>query len=178
MKYRKEVVSEICQAIREGATKEEAAKRAGIHRDTLFEWQKRKGDFSDALKQAEAEYTQSVVADLERSLIQRAKGYTVTETKTDYTTDKNGNVVIQKQTETTKTFAADTGAMIFALSNLSPEKWQNKQKVETTEIKAEGEKEQYNFADVPEDVLFAMADKMQDAEFDREKKRREGDGNG
>jgi transposase len=56
-----EVSRVICVAIRSGHYREVAAKRAGIHRDTLHTWERRGetgeepyAEFSDAIKKAEA----------------------------------------------------------------------------------------------------------------------------
>ena len=58
--------------------------------------------------------------------------------------------------------------MIFALTNVAPDKWVNKQKVETQETKATGDKtHEYHFEDLPEDLLFGIADKLQQGEYNR-----------
>jgi hypothetical protein len=53
-KYTPEVVKLICQMISRGLNYCQAADAAGIHRDTLHEWERQKPAFSDALKRAKA----------------------------------------------------------------------------------------------------------------------------
>lgn len=53
-KYTPETVKVICQMISRGLNYCQAADAAGIHRDTLNEWERRKPGFSDALKGAKA----------------------------------------------------------------------------------------------------------------------------
>lgn len=98
----------------------------------------------------------------------RAMGYEVTETETEYVSDANGNPKIKSQKSKVKHIQPDTGALIFALTNVAPEKWVNKQKVETQELKASGDSShEYCFEDLPEDILFGIADKLQAGEYER-----------
>jgi hypothetical protein len=54
-KYTPELVEWICQALRLGATRRDAAAVARIHRDTFYQWLKEKPEFPEAVKKAEAE---------------------------------------------------------------------------------------------------------------------------
>lgn len=54
-KFTQARVDAICESIKLGATYELAARAAGIHPDTLTEWRKNKPDFSESLKEAEAQ---------------------------------------------------------------------------------------------------------------------------
>ena len=104
----------------------------------------------------------------------RAMGYEVTETETEYVSDANGKPKIKSQKSKVKHIQPDTGALIFALTNVAPKKWVNKQKVETQEAKAtEGQTHEYCFKDLPEDILFDIADKLQAGEYERIQKERE-----
>lgn len=53
-KYTLEIVKLICDMIGRGLNYCQAADAAGIHRDTLHEWERQKSAFSDALKRAKA----------------------------------------------------------------------------------------------------------------------------
>ena len=64
---------------------------------------------------------------MEQSLWKRAAGYEVEEVKNEYRILKDGSKVLVKSREITKHFPPDTGALIFALTNLAPENWKNKQ---------------------------------------------------
>lgn len=103
----------------------------------------------------------------------RAMGYEVTETETEYVSDANGNPKIKSQKSKVKHIQPDTGALIFALTNVTPEKWVNKQKVETQETKETKEQtHEYCFEDLPENILFEIADKLQAGEYERIQKER------
>jgi len=54
MKYGKERVEKITQALSDGQGRVRACKIAGIHYDTFTEWMRRKPEFSEAVKKAEA----------------------------------------------------------------------------------------------------------------------------
>ena len=60
------------------------------------------------------------------SLAKSAKGYSYVKRKTEYTSDKNGNPVIKKQTTEDVDVQPNVGAAIFLLTNIAPERWQNK----------------------------------------------------
>ena len=54
-KFSPPVVKTICDMISRGLNYSQAAEAAGIHRDTLNEWERKFPDFSDALKKAKAQ---------------------------------------------------------------------------------------------------------------------------
>ena len=76
---------------------------------------------------ARKEFRETIVQTLEQSLWKRASGYEVEEVKNEYRTLKDGGKVLVKSSKTTKHFPPDTGALIFALTNLDPENWKNRQ---------------------------------------------------
>ena len=61
---------------------------------------------------------------------------------------------------------------MFALSNLAPEKWKNRQQVQNEDItgKPKDEPQEYHFEGVPDDVMFNIADAMQDSRAEQERK--------
>lgn len=126
-KYNKQTVETICSYIRDGDSKKLACKRAGIGESTFYEWMQGKTEFAESIKKAEAEFTATITGKLEASLWKRATGYEVTETETEYFTDKEGNQRIKSQKKKVKHIQPDTGALIFALTNVAPDKWKNKQ---------------------------------------------------
>ena len=123
----------LLEEIGHGSTIKDACKVAGINKSTFFEWQNKYKEFADLVKKAQEEHRENIVSELEKSLIKKANGFKVTETKTEYAAI-NGRPSIVKQTKTEKEFAPDTAALVFALSNLAPEKWQNKQKQKENEV--------------------------------------------
>ena len=175
-KYDKELVDKLCAYIREGDSQHLACKKAGIGKSAFHEWLNEKPEFAESIKKAKEDFQATIVGKLEATLWKRAMGYEVTETETEFVSDANGNPRIKTKKSKVKHIQPDTGALIFALTNVAPEKWVNKQKVETQEIKKEADNERaYHFEDLPEDVLFDIADKLQTAEFDRIQREKNGE---
>lgn len=166
MKYCDEIVERICERIRQGDSNLLACKAVGINPDTFYDWKKEKPDFCEQIKKARDEFQATITNRLEATLWKRAMGYEVSETETEYTTDKNGTRRIKAQKTKTKQIQPDTAALIFALTNVAPNKWVNKQKVETSNVEAEPTHD-YHFEDLPQDELAQLADKMQEAEHKR-----------
>lgn len=169
-KYNKQTVEAICSYIRDGDSQKLACKKAGIGDSTFHDWIKAKQEFAERIKKAKEEFQATITGKLEATLWKRAMGYEVTETETEYVSDANGNPKIKSQKSKVKHIQPDTGALIFALTNVAPEKWVNKQKVETNETKVQTH--EYCFEDLPEDILFDIADKLQAGEYERIQKER------
>lgn len=166
MKYSEELTNEICQYLREGDSQKVAAMKAGIAEDTFYEWMNTKPEFSESVKKAKEEFRATIVGKLEASLFKRATGYEFTETEIKYVSDKNGEPRIKGQKTKKKHIVPDTGALIFALSNLAPEKWVNKQRVDTREISKEESELIASLEKVPKEVLCDIADLLQDADVE------------
>lgn len=161
-KYTPERVAIIVNARRNGETYDIAAKRAGITTTLLYRWKNQYVDFFEQLKKAEAEHEKRYINDLlasaKRSLGDLVRGFDVEETKTEYGNDANGNPRIVKQTNTTKHIAPNPTAIIFALTNLDPETWKNRQ---TTDVNGKVETEtktDVSLANVPDDLLAKVID--------------------
>jgi hypothetical protein len=122
-----DVKDDIISCIREGDSNILACKKVGISKSTFYEWLESYPDFSASLKKARKEFRETIVQTLEQSLWKRAAGYEVEEVKNEYRTLKDGSKVLVKSSKITKHFPPDTGALIFALTNLDPENWKNKQ---------------------------------------------------
>lgn len=122
-----DVKDDIISYIREGDSNILACKKVGISKSTFYEWLESYPDFSDSLKKARKEFRETIVQTLEQSLWKRAAGYEIEESKNEYRTLKDGSKVLVKSSKITKHFPPDTGALIFALTNLDPENWKNKQ---------------------------------------------------
>ena len=122
-----DVKDDIISYIREGASNILACKKVGISKETFYTWINDKPDFSDSLKKARKEFRETIVQTLEQSLWKRAAGYEIEESKNEYRTLKDGGEVLVKSSKITKHFPPDTGALIFALTNLDPENWKNRQ---------------------------------------------------
>lgn len=122
-----DVKVDIISYIREGDSNILACKKVGISKSTFYEWLESYPDFSDSLKKARKEFRETIVQTLEQSLWKRAAGYEIEESKNEYRTLKDGSKVLVKSSKITKHFPPDTGALIFALTNLDPENWKNRQ---------------------------------------------------
>lgn len=107
---------------RDGLTFEQIASNMGIRRSTLHEWAKKYPDISDALKKGR----EVVIRELENSLIKRAKGYEFDEET--YECNEEGAMVLTRRVK--KTMVPDTTALIFALKNMSPDKWRDKRETQ------------------------------------------------
>lgn len=108
-----------------GATLISLCRHFGISDRTFQRWIKRK-DFADAINSAKQHFADNLERDLVASLAKSAKGYSYVKRKTEYTSDKNGNPVIKKQTTEDVDVQPNVGAAIFLLTNIAPERWQNK----------------------------------------------------
>lgn len=108
-----------------GALLKDFCREMDITTETYYQWMK-VSDFSDAIKKAKEIYRSSLEKRVVNSLVNTALGYDVEETRTDYVMAKDGNPVIKKQTRTKKHVQPNTGAAIFLLTNIAPDKWKNK----------------------------------------------------
>lgn len=169
MKYSRDIIERLCAQIAQGELIKNACKLVGITETTFFEWQNTKPEFAEAIKKARQDFNDTIVGRLEASLWKKATGYDFEEVKTIFGKDAEGNPRILKQEKTKKHYSPDTAALIFALTNLAPDKWVNHQRVDTKAVDTEVGPN-YAFADLPKDVLFDIADKLQEAAFEKEKK--------
>ena len=135
MKYDDETIKGLIESLKNGDTVEKAVAKVGITKTTFYEWLQDpdKADFADAIKNAQEEFRINIVGQLEHSLWDRARGFDFEEQHTKYATDAKTKQVYVKEQITKKTHVVqDTGALVFALTNLAPDKWKNKQNIEAT----------------------------------------------
>lgn len=124
-------VNSIIEALKEGENAKTACEMAGIVEDTYYRWLKEHTEFYESVKKAKEYANEQRLEKLEASLYKRATGYVTKEKRTDLMPNPvGGNPIIVKQVVTEKEVPADTAALIFALSNLSPERWKNKMNTE------------------------------------------------
>lgn len=110
---------------RNGLTDEQIAKNLGIAYSTFREYKNKYSALSAALKKGK----EVVDYEVENALLKRALGY-----EYDEITYENGEEVKR----VTKQVAPDTTAQIFWLKNRKPDKWRDKQVIEsnnTVEVK-------------------------------------------
>ncbi len=140
-KYSKKIVERITELIRSDSyTIAEICQNVGLSKDTYYRWLKEKSDFSDAIKKAQEEFDEFLVAEAKKSMIKKVRGYTVNEEKTIYANktefDDEGNPinkpVIKEKTIIKKHFQPDPAMIIFALTNKASDEYKNKQVNELT----------------------------------------------
>lgn len=132
-KLTQQLTADITQWVREnglvecgGATLISLCRHFGISDRTFHRWCKR-NDFAEAIAEAKKFFADHLERDLVQSLAKAAKGYNYVKRKTEYTSDKNGNPVVKKQTTEDVDVQPNVGAAIFLLTNIAPERWVNKQ---------------------------------------------------
>ena len=136
MKFNKEKIQECADWVRlnglmdyGGATLKSFCEAMDIDKQTYFNWLK-DSTFSTAIKTAKDEFKANQEKRLVGSLMESALGYDVTETRNEFAADEHGNKRIRKQIQTKKHIAPNTGAAIFLLTNIAPDKWKNKMNTE------------------------------------------------
>lgn len=134
---------------------------------TYYNWQN--GDyelslsFSNAIKKAKEEFKDNLVKDLVISLAKSAKGYTWKKTKTQYK-NVGGKPQIVSQTTEDVNVPPNVGAAIFLLTNIAPDKWQNRQYIDSretkeTKIRVDADAEILN--EIPTEVLADITESLQ-----------------
>ena len=105
-----------------GLSEEEIAQRLGIGCRTLKKYK----EGHEELREILCTDREQIIAKVEKSLVKRAMGYKYTEEKI---VDKGDKV---EKTTTIKEMAPDLNAILILLKTYSPEKWNDKLKVENT----------------------------------------------
>ena len=174
MKYTKEVKKIIFDAIANGDTQLQACAKANIKEKTFYQWKAQKSEFAQLVKKAHDKYHEELEYKLENALWKKATGFTETEQETEYIQDKEGNLVVRKRKMREKHYSPDTAALIFALCNISPHKWKNRQSLQSEDITGKEQEEltEYHFEGISEDLLFDVADALQDTKEREEKELR------
>lgn len=112
---------------RDGLSNEQIAHNIGINQDTLYEWQKRFPEFSEAIKKGK----EVVDREVENALLKRALGYEYDEVTQEPVTDKDTGITEMRVTKrVTKQIVPDVTAQIFWLKNRKPEEFRDKRDVE------------------------------------------------
>jgi len=122
---------------RDGLTDEQIAKNIGIRAGTLYEWQNRFPEFSEALKKGK----EVVDREVENALLKKALGYTVEVQKAlkikrvEYD-PRTGRKVAEYEEIVPGVeevhVPADTTAQIFWLKNRKPHEWRDRRNLEVT----------------------------------------------
>lgn len=116
----------VLQFVSEGYTLAASARLAGISYSTLNDWRKTRAHFDQQVKDARAAYISTLQEEVELSLYQRAKGLSVTTEQIDFEISPEGEEIVTHRRRTIKQIPPDTAALIFALTNLAPDRWSNR----------------------------------------------------
>ena len=112
---------------RDGLSDKQIAHNIGITQTTLYEWQKRFPELSEALKKGK----EVVDREVENALLKRAMGYEYTEVTQEPVENKDtGEVRMQVTKRVTKQIAPDVTAQIFWLKNRKPQEFRDKHDVD------------------------------------------------
>jgi hypothetical protein len=126
-------LDDITKMRKSGYKLEEIAYELGIHRKTLQRLSNKHESLSAALQRGRKE----LVVDIENALFKRALGgYVVTKTKVIEVPDRNDptKMIIERRETTTEVLPPETGAIVWALRNLAPDRWQDKVTVESNAL--------------------------------------------
>ena len=111
---------------KQGMTEEQVADKLDIAYSTLNLYKNKYSEFSEALKKGKEE----LIEELKDSLYKKAMGYEYEETET-WLEEVDG--VQKKRVKRMKKVAhPDTGALAFALKNLAPDEWRDRQDFDGT----------------------------------------------
>jgi hypothetical protein len=113
-----------------GATDLEMADYLGVSNTTFYRWKHQHKEFRHTLKLGKAEADENV----EQSLYQRARGYSVDTVKVFCTQGEVTKVPIREH------YPPDTTAAIFWLKNRKPNEWRDKSEVEIPGLSALAER--------------------------------------
>ena len=134
----KDAAPVVLQRLAEGDNIKTACRHAGINVDSFFTWLKVKDGFSEAVKNAQEAFRTNIQSRLEASLWEKALGgKKIEEVVSEYAAGVDGKPVIVKQRRTSKELSSDTAAIIFALTNVAPDKWVNRQE-RKSEVEVKG----------------------------------------
>ena len=118
-KYKPEFCDQARKLCALSATDAQIADFFGVSEVTINSWKGKNPEFLKSLKESKEQQDTKV----ERSLFERAMGYSHPETKVFC---QNGEVT---EVDTRKHYPPDTTAMIFWLKNRQPAKWRERQEV-------------------------------------------------
>lgn len=139
-KYSKKVVKRICELLsNDSFTVVEICEDIGLAESTFYKWYDEKSEFSEAVDAARQKFNENLIPEAKKSLKKLVTGYTVVETKT-VTADtgkKNEEtgapiVKVKEHSKIEKHIQPNFNAVAFALTNMDPDNWKNKQNTELT----------------------------------------------
>lgn len=172
-KFSDEMVQQCSDWVREnglmeygGAKLKDFCKHFGISDETYYNWMDNL-DFLDAIKKAKDDFKNGLERRIVSSMANAAIGYEYEQTSTEYYVEGKKKK-IKKEVKKNIRVEPNIGAGIFLLTNLAPDRWKNKQNTEHSgDISCSGDETKYDITVIPDELLFAVADKLQSAEFEK-----------
>ena len=136
-KYNKELLEEIVQWVQEnglidygGAKLISFLRHFKIDDRTFYRWLHGREGFKEAIDAAKEHFKSTLTQEIALSMARLAKGYEREETETEYIPDKDGRPIIKRQKNKIVHYQPNVAAGIFLLTNLAPELYQNKQRMD------------------------------------------------
>lgn len=109
-----------------GAMLKDFCEAMDISQELYYQWME-KIEFLEAIRKAKQTFKDSLEKRIVDSLANSALGYEAEEVRSEYSSDLiTGKPKLKKQTRTKKHIQPNTGAAIFLLTNITPERWKNK----------------------------------------------------
>lgn len=140
----------------------EVAKAFDKTTSCIHRWKKEFFDFAQLIERARDEYRERQCPRLERTLIERACGYEYDEVQRVYKINKDTRQLEEiKRFEHHKRMPPETSALIYLLNNLMPEKYRSKIEASTTNTERIEVAGSLNVAELPDEALQEIADKLQ-----------------
>ncbi|MDN6256434.1 MAG: hypothetical protein L0J33_01095 [Tetragenococcus halophilus] len=99
------------------------ANELGVAESTFMKYKNEQIELSDLLKKADKAKPRKIARKAELALNDKLQEHETEETHTEMWKDENGNTVKQHIKKVTKVIPADTTAIIFALKNSDPDRW-------------------------------------------------------
>lgn len=136
-RFNKKIVKAITDLIKKDSyTIAEICATVGISERCFYDWQANNAEFAETIAQARIDANMRYLKMARNSLVKKLEGYTVQEKHITYVDSKDKDGVskpkIKEQKVVDKHFQPDTQAIIFTLTNLESETWQNRQNTELT----------------------------------------------
>lgn len=159
-KYNETFPKKALELAERGLNDKEISEQLGISQTVFYEYRNKYPEFSEALKKGK----QPIDNLVENALLKRALGYEIEEKTTEVKIGDDGKPIPASIKTTKKHISGDVTAQIFWLKNRKPNEWRDRQEIDAKITDKKIEKE-YNMESIPDDLLFAVVDKIQDSKF-------------
>lgn len=125
-KFTKEFFDTAIELAKKGYLDKEICEYCDVNINTFYSWKQKHPDFAEALRKAKHKINDKI----EAQAYKRAMGYMVTETKTIYGTNEDGEEEVIRIEKHQKHIPSDTKVLLMLLKNRMPERYRDKKEVE------------------------------------------------